>query len=127
MNISFRVRLTASLLFVVALMAMGNVVAQDVDTSAPIRDSSMMRYPLKDRRGDFITWRNKNVFDLPDKGLIDQKVEYDPKTKRYFISEKIGGQWFRKPTYLTFDEFTGCGRVPTKRIISRKGPMRFPF
>lgn len=65
----------------------------------------MMRYPLKDRRGDFITWRNKNVFDLPDKGLIDQKVEYDPKTKRYFISEKIGGQWFRKPTYLTFDEF----------------------
>lgn len=32
-------------------------------------------------------------------------MEYDPKTKQYYIIEKIGNSYYRKPTYLTYDEF----------------------
>ncbi|MCE3283676.1 MAG: hypothetical protein K0Q66_2413, partial [Chitinophagaceae bacterium] len=70
----------------------------------PKKDSSM-RFPIKDRRGDRFTWGNKNTFDLRDTGFIKQTIEYDPVTKQYFIIEKIGNQTYRRPTYLTFDEF----------------------
>lgn len=36
---------------------------------------------------------------------ISDSVVYDPTTKRYYIIEKVGGFYYRKPTYLTFDEF----------------------
>src|SRR5207302_9871139 len=35
---------------------------------------------------------------------IHDSIEYDPATKQYYIVEKIGNQYYRKPTYLTFDE-----------------------
>ncbi len=64
-----------------------------------------LHYPLQDRRGDRFTWQNHNPFYLNDTSFIKQDIEYDPKTKQYYIIEKIGNTYFRKPTYLTFDEF----------------------
>jgi cell surface protein SprA len=65
-----------------------------------------LRYPIKDRRGDpFSDGRYNNAFDLRDTGYLNRSIEYDPKTKEYYIVEKIGNSYFRKPTYLTFDEF----------------------
>ncbi len=64
-----------------------------------------LRYPIKDRRGDRYTWQNKNPFDIRDTSLIKQDIQYDPVTKQYVIIEKIGGKSYRKPTYLTFEEF----------------------
>ena len=67
--------------------------------------SDTLHYPLQDRRGDKFTWQNKNSFNIGDTSLLKQTIEYDAKTKRYYIVEKIGKQTYRKPTYLTFQEF----------------------
>jgi cell surface protein SprA len=64
-----------------------------------------LHFPLQDRRGDPLTWQNKNPFDIKDTAYLKRTIEYDPKTKQYYIIEKIGNQYFRKPTYLSFDEF----------------------
>ncbi len=60
--------------------------------------------PLKDRQGDFITDKNKNPFDI-NTSLITQDVEYDPITGNYILTEKIGDEYYRMPTYMTFQEY----------------------
>jgi len=60
--------------------------------------------PIKDNYGDHITDPNKNPFDIQS-NVIDQKVEYDPVTGNYIIYEKIGEEYYRTPTYLTFEEY----------------------
>ncbi|MEI2710109.1 MAG: cell surface protein SprA [Chitinophagaceae bacterium] len=74
-----------------------------------------MRYPIKDRWGDKYTWQNRNPFSIRDTSLIKQEIEYDPKTKQYYIVETINGKLYRKPTYLTFDEFQ---RIQAKKAES---------
>ncbi|MCB0535509.1 MAG: hypothetical protein KDD14_25110, partial [Saprospiraceae bacterium] len=61
--------------------------------------------PLEDRNGDFINSDNNNPIDLRDPKVIDQEVEYDPVTNMYIITEKIGDDFFRAPTYMTFEEY----------------------
>jgi cell surface protein SprA len=73
------------------------------DNDTTKRDS--LRYPLTDRRGDRFSDYRRNPFDLRDTGYLKQKIEYDPATKEYYITEKIGDTYYRKPTALTFDEF----------------------
>ncbi|KAA3635934.1 MAG: cell surface protein SprA [Bacteroidetes bacterium] len=46
-----------------------------------------------------------NPFDLQDPSAVEQTVEYDPETGNYIITEKIGNDYFRPPTYLTFEEY----------------------
>ncbi|MBK7010374.1 MAG: hypothetical protein IPH36_17920 [Saprospiraceae bacterium] len=60
--------------------------------------------PLNDRKGDFIFDKSKNPFDI-NTGIIEQKVEYDVATGKYIIYEKIGDEYYRTPTYMTFDEY----------------------
>jgi cell surface protein SprA len=79
------------------------VFAQTVDTLRKANDS--LRFPIHDRRGDFLACRNRNPFDLNDTSFIKQKVEYDPKTNQYYILEKVVNTYFRKPTALTFEEY----------------------
>jgi len=63
------------------------------------------RYPLGDRRGDPYSYPNKNSFDLKDTSFIKKTIEYDPKTKQYYIVEKIGSHYYRTPTSFTMEEF----------------------
>ena len=63
-----------------------------------------LRFPLTDRRGDAFNYPNRNTFDLQRPSNITDSIAYDPATKRYYIYEKIGRSWYRKPTYMTFDE-----------------------
>ncbi|MFP5041066.1 cell surface protein SprA [Parasediminibacterium sp. JCM 36343] len=87
-----------------AKKAKDTTLANAKDTAIkPFIDSS--RFPLGDRRGDRFTYRNKNSFDVNDTALINQNIEYDPKTNQYYITEKVGGNIYRKATYLTFEEF----------------------
>ena len=74
-----------------------------IKDSIPKKDS--LRFPIYDRRGDPYTWKNNNPFDIRDSSFIKQTIEYDPKTNQYYIIEKVGKQIYRKPTYLTFEEF----------------------
>ena len=61
--------------------------------------------PLEDRFGDFINDQNNNPFDLDDPSVIEQNVEYDPETGYYIITETIGDDNYRPPTYMTFEEY----------------------
>jgi cell surface protein SprA len=61
--------------------------------------------PKKDRYGDFLNDRSTNPFDLNDPNIIEQEVQYDPETDRYVIYEKVGDDYFRYPTYMTFEEY----------------------
>ncbi len=63
------------------------------------------RYPLQDRYGDPYTYPNRNTFDLKDTGFVKRTIEYDPKTKQYYIVEKIGNKYYRTPTSFSMDEF----------------------
>ena len=61
--------------------------------------------PLIDRTGDFINDPARNPFDLKDPAVIEQKVEFDVETGQYIITEKIGEDYFRAPTYMSFQEY----------------------
>jgi cell surface protein SprA len=74
------------------------------DTTLPQKPSDTLRYPIEDRRGDPFSNPSRNPFNLKDPSNIKDSIEYDPKTNQYYIVEKIGNDYFRKPTYLTFDE-----------------------
>jgi cell surface protein SprA len=62
------------------------------------------RYPIKDRIGDPFTYRSNNPFNFSDTAFIKRDIQYDPKTKQYYIVEKIGNSYYRTPTYMTFEE-----------------------
>jgi len=68
------------------------------------KKADTLHFPIKDRRGDRFSSPNRNPFDLKDPPNIKDSIEYDPKTQQYYIVEKVGNQYYRKPTYLTFDE-----------------------
>ena len=61
--------------------------------------------PIIDRKGDFINDPTKNPIDLKDPSAIQKNIEYDPETNRYILYERIGNDFFRPPTYLTFEEY----------------------
>lgn len=60
--------------------------------------------PLQERYGDYITDDTYNPFDILPSD-VEQKVEYDPQTNQYVVYEKIGDEYYRTPTYLTFQEY----------------------
>ena len=61
--------------------------------------------PIEDRTGDFLNNTSQNPFDLQDPAAVEQTVEFDPETGNYIITEKIGNDFFRPPTFMTFDEY----------------------
>lgn len=60
---------------------------------------------IKDRGGDFYTDTTQHPFDLNDPKAISQEVKYDPALGMYIVTEKIGGSYYRPPTYMTFEEY----------------------
>lgn len=60
---------------------------------------------IKPRYGNFIEDPAKNPFDLEDPSIIEQTVEFDPSTGMYIISEKIGDEYYRMPSYMTMQEY----------------------
>ncbi|HLZ89405.1 MAG TPA: cell surface protein SprA, partial [Puia sp.] len=91
--------------------AAGNDTTQRPDSirrQPAVRDTARpgdsLRFPLYDRRGDRFSYPNHNPFDLKDPPNLHDSIVYDPATNQYYILEKIGNQYYRKPTYLTFEE-----------------------
>lgn len=64
-----------------------------------------LKYPISDRRVDKISNTSSKGFDLNDPSNIKDSIIYDPREKKYYILEKIGNKYYRKPTELTFEEF----------------------
>ena len=97
---------TATLLSVLSLSAFNSRTALDDPYATQYVVSQQDTVPkLKERFGDFLTDETENPFDLKDPKIVDQKVEYDPETGNYIIYERIGDDYFRSPTYMTFDEY----------------------
>jgi cell surface protein SprA len=69
----------------------------------PVKDT--LKYPLQDRHGVKLIDHAENAMDLKDPKSIQQDVDYDPVTRDYIISEKIGDQYYRKPTLMSFQDF----------------------
>ena len=76
-----------------------------------------LKYPIRDRRGDRFTSPGRSSFDLKNPPNITDSIEYDPKTRQYYIVEKVGNRYYRSPTYLTFEEF--------QRIQARKAEIEY--
>lgn len=68
-------------------------------------DSPKLKYPIKDREGDFVTDKQTNPFYLKDPPAIKEDVEYDPKTGMYIVTEKLGDQNLKPPTYMSYDDY----------------------
>ncbi|HEY4107477.1 cell surface protein SprA [Puia sp.] len=71
------------------------------DTARP---GDSLRFPIYDRRGDRFSYPNRNPFDLKNPPNLRDSIVYDPVTQQYYIIEKIGNQYYRKPTYFTAEE-----------------------
>ena len=61
--------------------------------------------PLNERYDDFINSGGSNPIDLRDPKAIEQQVEYDATTNMYIVTERIGEDFYRAPTYMTFEEY----------------------
>lgn len=101
---------TAALLFLCSPVWAFNAPPQDTTKRAATPDTlkrgtDTLKFPIHDRRGDRYSAPNRRTLDLNDPANISDSIVYDPKTKQYYIIEKIGNFYYRKPTYLTFDEF----------------------
>lgn len=73
----------------------------DLSSEVSVQDT----IPLEERYDDHINNQGSNPFDLNDPKVIKKEVEYDPETNQYIITERIGNDYFRMPTYMTFDEY----------------------
>ena len=74
------------------------------DTVVPNYGDSL-RYPIRDRRGDFFSGNNQRTLDLKNPSNIKDSVVYDPKTRRYVVYEKIGTKYYRSTTSYSFEEY----------------------
>lgn len=77
-----------------------SLTAQPVDS--PDVD---LKYPMKEREGDFVSDKQKDPFYLKDPPAIEQNVEYDPETGLYVVTEKVGGKDVRPPMFMTYEEY----------------------
>ena len=74
------------------------------DTVVPNYGDSL-RYPIRDRRGDFFGGGNNRTIDLKSPSNIKDSVVYDAKTRRYIVYERIGTRYYRTTTSYSFDEY----------------------
>lgn len=106
------------LLFIVAVVAIANAGARGFrfpfdyappdpqpDTPAAKVDSPKLIFPIYDHTGDPLYDRTPNSMDLNDPSNVSKSVEYDPEDNKYYLTEKVGDQFYRNPTYMTLDEY----------------------
>ena len=69
-------------------------------------DTTQLRYPIRDRHADkYNEPSGTSPLIINNPSNITDSVEYDPVENQYNISEHIGKQFYRSPSYLTFEEF----------------------
>ena len=64
-----------------------------------------LRFPISDHRNEPGTDQRNTGIDLADPPNVTRSIEYDPTDNRYYLSEKVGDQFVRNPSFLSFDEF----------------------
>jgi cell surface protein SprA len=75
------------------------------DSIIPVSDTlDPLKYPIRDRHSPQLIEPVKNTIDLKDPKSIERDVQYDPVTKEYIITEKIGDKYYRNPTSVNFQD-----------------------
>jgi len=102
-------------LFAILLLKQTSHAQDTTRLIAPFKDTTTkktadtlvgkLRYPIADRRADFLSQPSINPFDIRDSSVLNRRVDYDPSTKQYYITEKLGSGYNRFPSTLSFDEF----------------------
>ena len=105
-------------MFIVVIVTIANVAARgfrnpffiddpapEPDTPTNNNDSPKLQFPIYDHTGDPSVDRNPKSMDLNDPANVDKTIEYVPEENRYYLSEKIGDEYIRNPSYLTLDEY----------------------
>lgn len=103
-TISGILALVTTFILCTAVNSMGGDLRTPQVKKDTVPGTDSLKFPLKDRRGDAFLYQNNNPFDLNKPSSIKDSIVYDPATKRYYIYEKIGRSWYRKPNWMTFDE-----------------------
>ena len=97
----------------------GVIIGPDSDWSTDLKSTQQDTFPIEERYGDFINDETYNPFDiLPSE--IEQTVEYDPETDSYIVYEKIGDEYFRTPTSMTFNEYLDWKNKESEQNYFRK-------
>jgi cell surface protein SprA len=79
---------------------MGSVATSEAKTT--LTDT----IPLRDRTGDYLRDSVIHPFNLSDPSVIKKSVELEPLSNRYFVTEKVGDDfYYRAPTVMTYDEY----------------------
>ena len=83
------------------------------DYDVPLADSpdikknnDSLKYYVDDRTSDKLTADPPTQFDLKDPSNLKTTIELEPDSpKQFSISEKIGKEYYRAPTYMSFEEY----------------------
>jgi cell surface protein SprA len=73
-----------------------------IPTDTARKDS--LHWPIEDRRGDRFSSPNRSPWLLKDPPNLHDSVVYDRVTRQFYIVERIGNQYYRKPTFMTYEE-----------------------
>jgi hypothetical protein len=74
-------------------------------TDTPSTQKDTLKFPIEDRKTDKLLHKAAATFDLKDPANIKTEIEYDPVQRLYSITERVGKEYYRAPSYMTFEEF----------------------
>jgi len=107
--ISKKITLAASLLLMISLVyggtdPFGSFLSDD-PYAEEIIVSAVDTTPIENTYTNSLFHTRTNPFDLNDPAAVEKEIEYDPITGNYIITERIGNEYYRYPTEMTFQEF----------------------
>lgn len=108
-SFGFKVICCIQIVLFIAVIAHAEIHALEFDhylqdTIPQVVNTDSLRFPINDRRSDFLS-TTPSTFDLGKPSNIKDSVVYDPVTKQYIVYEKIGDRFYRTPTTYTSQEF----------------------
>ncbi len=88
--------------------------SDDIVKTIPVTVAISDTIPIKDSDASWADDDYYNPFDITPSS-VTQEVEYDPETGNYIILEKIGDEYFRTPSYMTFAEYMEWSKKKQER------------
>jgi cell surface protein SprA len=99
------------LFFISLVVAIANATARDYEVPFDKPDDSPdstaadspLRFPIYDRRNAIE--EVPTSIDLQDPANVNRNQDYDADSNRYYYSDKLGEDYYRAPSFMTFDEY----------------------
>lgn len=60
---------------------------------------------IPEKKSEFPLYKPKQIIDLKDPSSVEKSEEYDPTTGKYNFVEKIGSEYYKAPTSMSFDDY----------------------